>query len=101
MRRLVHSASSREVSCVLVGQNTTRGISWDVAGDCGLLARASRVGMSVVWEMLWDVAKATNADIEVGEWLYVYVGDILSFGFLRFVINREGRETTCVEGAEG
>ena len=68
MRRSLHAFSTMDVSRVVCGKKTIRGVWVGGAGDQGVFDLLLRVARSRVWEMLWVVSEERRAWMLGAEW---------------------------------
>jgi hypothetical protein len=68
MRLSLHALRMREVSCVVWGKKTIRGVCCGGAGDQGVLDLLLRVVRSRVWEMLWGLSSERRLWMLRGVW---------------------------------
>jgi hypothetical protein len=74
IRRSLQACRITDVCCVLMGKTTARGVSCGGAGECLVLALASRSCTSSVHSILWLDKSAIKLSMFVFVWLYVYSG---------------------------
>jgi len=74
MRRSLHAFSTVDVSRVVRGKKTIRGVWVGGAGDQGVFDLPLRVERSRVWGMLWGVSEERRLWMLGAEWSYVCGG---------------------------
>jgi len=71
MRRSLHAFSTMDVSAVVWGKKTIKGVWAGGAGDQGVLDLLVRVERSRVWGMLWGMSEERRLWMLGAEWSYV------------------------------
>ena len=68
MRRSLHAFSTMDVSRVVWGKKTIRGVWSGGAGDQGVFDLLARVERSRVWGMLWEMSEESRLWMLGPEW---------------------------------